>query len=72
MPITKEVLENLKNSELDEIIEIIKDIKAQRFEYEKYRILNAFHKLADEAKNAGLTFYDEDECAIDPNNIYLE
>ncbi len=70
MSIIRENLENLKNSELDEIIEIARDIRAQRIEYEKCRILNAFHKLADEAKNAGLTFY-EDEYAIDPNDIYL-
>ena len=38
MSITREVLENLKNSELDEIIEMAKDIKVQRIEYEKNRI----------------------------------
>ncbi len=70
MPITREILENLKNSELDEITEIVKDIKRQRTEYEKNRILNAFHKLVNEAKNAGFTFY-ENEYAIDPDDIHL-
>lgn len=71
MPITREILENLKNSELDEITEIVKDIKTQRIEYEKNRILNAFHKLVDEADNVGLVFY-ENEYLLDPNDIHLE
>ncbi len=70
MSIIRENLENLKNSELDEIIEIARDIRTQRIEYEKYRILNAFHKLVNEADNAGLVFY-EGDYAIDPADVYL-
>ena len=75
MPITREILENLENSELNEIIEIARDIRAQRIEYEKYRILNAFHKLVDEANNINLVFYEKScgpiDHTIDPDDIYL-
>ena len=72
MSITREILENLENHELDEIIDMVNDIKTERIEYEKNRILNAFHKLVNEADNAGLVFYEKACGAIDPDDIYLD